>query len=378
MRFINHKVIFFSIFSLLVLALPDAVAGKEKQGGRLSITDIQVSNVSDSIQLSFNCTPERFAIRKKERVIVTPVLSDGSHYASFASFVIVGKKGKVPFIRSAGYRKDMEVIGCQQTLAYHANVRYEEWMKGSVLTFKSSAHLCAKQAILTTAVVDGKILQDPDVEIVKIVEVVEPALSVADKLAQDYGFLANVSQKSEFSEADREESVSILFRSGSSVILADYQDNERNLELLVSTINQINQSPDSRISDILIVGYASPEGDYRLNQGFAEARATALKKYLIQRTEVGTESFSMINGGVDWFGLSQLVNESDMPEKEEVLKIIDPPFIQTDKEKQDRRIRLMHLKGGLPYRYMLQNFFPKLRSGTCIKVFYENIDKENR
>ena len=378
MKLTNHNIIIIFLFSLLMLVQPHAVAKEEIQRGRLAITNIQVKNVGDSIQLSFNCIPDQFAIRKKERVLITPVISDDTNCAKFSSFVIVGKKGKIPFVRSSDYQKDMKVVGYKQMLTYRANLKYEEWMKGSVLSFESSTKLCTKQAILTTAIVDGKILQDPDVEIIEIIKEIEPTLTTADKLAQDYGFLSAISEKSEFNEENRNKSVSILFRSGSSTILPDFQNNSRNLDLLVNVINKINQSSDSRISNILIVGYASPEGNYQLNLDFAEARAITLKDYLVQNAKVSTESFEMINGGVDWFGLHQMVNESDMADKEEVLKIIDSTPIKTSKETQGRRIELMSLKSGIPYRYMLKNFFPKLRSGTCIKVFYENINKKSQ
>lgn len=51
-------------------------------------------------------------------------------------------------------------------------------MKGSILTFESSIKLCAKQAMLTTAAVEGKILQDPDVEIVQITDTAEAVIPV--------------------------------------------------------------------------------------------------------------------------------------------------------------------------------------------------------
>ena len=73
-----------------------------------------------------------------------------------------------------------------------------------------------------------------------------------------------------------------------------------------------------------------------------------------------------------------LFDEQDAAYKEEVLPIIDSNTIKGSNGKQSRRIELMGLKGGVPYRYMLKNFFPKLRSGTCIKVFYENIDQKTK
>ena len=378
MRLTNHSIIIISLFLLLLSFHTNAAACGEPDRGRLLITNIQVKNLGDSIELSFNFVPDQFSIKKKEVILVTPVISDGTHQAEFLPFAIVGKRGKISSIRSLYYQKSMKVVGYKQVLVYNAKMKYEDWMKGSILAFESSTKICTKRAMLTTATVDGRILQDPDVEIIEIIKEITPVQTTAERLSQDYNFLTAISKRSEFGKENGNKSVSILFKSGSSMIDSGYQDNEQNLDLLVSTIDKINHSPDSRVTDILIVGYASPEGDYRMNLDFAEKRAIALRDYLIQRTKIDKKSFEMINGGIDWFGLYRMVDESDMPYKEEVLPIIDSNTIKGSNGKQSRRIELMGLKGGVPYRYMLKNFFPKLRSGTCIKVFYENIDQKTK
>ena len=106
-------------------------------------------------------------------------------------------------------------------------------------------------------------------------ETVIPVLTTAEKLAQDYDFLADESTRSEFDEENRSNAVSILFKTGSATLLPEYRNNSRNLDLLVDIILKINQSPDSRISHILIAGYASPDGDIRINSDFATLRAAA-------------------------------------------------------------------------------------------------------
>lgn len=247
-------------------------------------------------------------------------------------------------------------------------------MRGSILAFESNIKLCAKQAILTTAVVNNRILQDPDVEIVQFTDTAEtviPVLTTAEKLAQDYDFLADESTRSEFDEENRSNAVSFLFKTGSATRLPEYRNNSRNLDLLVDIILKINQSPDSRISHILIAGYASPDGDIRINSDFATLRAAALKKYLMRHTRLDSGTFEVINGKIDWYGLSQMVGKSDMPDKETVLNILSVTPVEGSSGKRGRKNELMYLKAGVPYRYMLKNFFPALRSSTCIKVFYE-------
>ena len=147
-------------------------------------------------------------------------------------------------------------------------------------------------------------------------------LTTAEKLAQDYDFLADESTRSEFDEENRSNAVSILFKTGSATLLPEYRNNSRNLDLLVDIILKINQSPDSRISHILIAGYASPDGDIRINSDFATLRAAALKKYLMRHTRLDSGTFEVINGKIDWYGLSQMVGKSDMLDKETVLNIL--------------------------------------------------------
>lgn len=64
-----------------------------------------------------------------------------------------------------------------------------------------------------------------------------------------------------------------------------------------------------------------------------------------------------VNGmGEDWDGLRSAVEESDMPEKAEILSIIDGYGIF-----EGRELQLLNMRGGQPYRRMLRELFPPLR-----------------
>ncbi len=192
-------------------------------------------------------------------------------------------------------------------LQYNATMKYEDWMRGSILAFESNIKLCAKQAILTTAVVNNRMLRTRMWKSYNLP--IPPKLSylflLLPKSWLDYDFLADESTRSEFDEENRSNAVSILFKTGSATLLPEYRNNSRNLDLLVDIILKINQSPDSRISHILIAGYASPDGDIRINSDFATLRAAALKKYLMRHTRLDSGTFEVINGKIDWYGLSQ-------------------------------------------------------------------------
>lgn len=97
MKYIIHTLTILFFFSLLVLVCFDSMASETTHRGKLSITEIRIQVVGDSIELSFNCIPERFVLKGKERIVVIPMISDGINQSQFLPFVIVGKKGKMSF-----------------------------------------------------------------------------------------------------------------------------------------------------------------------------------------------------------------------------------------------------------------------------------------
>ena len=78
--------------------------------------------------------------------------------------------------------------------------------------------------------------------------------------------------------------------------------------------------------------------------------------YLHGRYGLPTEKVTAEGKGEDWEGLREAVGRSDMKAKDEVLDIIDTYDIFDGREKL-----LMDLRGGDPYRYMLEHIFPPLR-----------------
>ncbi|MCZ2711247.1 hypothetical protein O1358_21160, partial [Bacteroides fragilis] len=73
--------------------------------------------------------------------------------------------------------------------------------------------------------------------------------------------------------------------------------------------------------------------------------------------------------GEDWEGLTSLVEESDMPCREEVLRILrnTPVWVTRNGVVVDSRKRqLMNLRGGQAWRYMHAHFFPELRNTSVV------------
>lgn len=110
------------------------------------------------------------------------------------------------------------------------------------------------------------------------------------------------------------------------------------------------------VQDVRITGYASPEGTYDHNMMLSENRARSMRDYLRERYGFPAGKVVAQGGGEDWKGLYSAVEKSDMPERDEILAIIDGYDVFDGREKA-----LMELRGGAPYKHMLHTLFPSLR-----------------
>jgi outer membrane protein OmpA-like peptidoglycan-associated protein len=219
---------------------------------------------------------------------------------------------------------------------------------------------------------------------VEPVSAFERARRASNQQLFDYGMPLNLgggaaptqkqNEVERFVEMTREGALNIQFHQGSHVITRELGNNNRMLVDLISTIRAIEASQDTRISNIIIVGFSSPEGMLNENERLAQERASVAKEFLTANSNVRPDLISVYNGSVDWTSLRELVSKSSMKDKYKILDIIDNIPVWDSSRNRGRLGELMAVNGGDPYRYMLQNFFPQLRQmGAYIKVYYENL-----
>lgn len=145
-------------------------------------------------------------------------------------------------------------------------------------------------------------------------------------------------------------------------------NNSRVLNEIISTLRS---SPNVLQGGIEITGYASPEGAQAANYALARNRALAVRNYILDNVPyLRPANFDIVNGGENWEGLYKLVEESRMPGRWQVLDIIEttPPDIDYFNN-ISRKKMLMDLNGGQTWRYMLANFFPRLRSAATVTIY---------
>ena len=81
---------------------------------------------------------------------------------------------------------------------------------------------------------------------------------------------------------------------------------------------------------------------------------------------VDSSYIETVNLGENWDDLRDLIEQSGMPYRQEVLDIIDNYTVA-----EDRKEKLKNLHVGIPYRYINEQFFPQLRCAHYIQIFYD-------
>ena len=166
--------------------------------------------------------------------------------------------------------------------------------------------------------------------------------------------------------------VKVYFRQGYSRLQPAFRGNGIRLDEFMRRVSEMHADSTARLNSIDIVAYASPEGSFTLNRKLARKRAENISAYL--RGNMPFLSGSLFNvqpKGIDWNGLAAMVEASDMRYRSEVLNILRnvPETTYRNGKLVDSRLkRLMDLRGGRPYNYMLTHFFPELRAAGAYVV----------
>ncbi|HPH57396.1 MAG TPA: OmpA family protein, partial [Bacteroidales bacterium] len=137
----------------------------------------------------------------------------------------------------------------------------------------------------------------------------------------------------------------LRFRQGSAQLFRTYMDNDETLEAIDEALNILQYDDRARLSRITIESFTSPEGDPELNRDLSQRRAKTLRDEIVNlHPEISNNQFEIISGVEDWQGLRDLVAQSVMPYRDEILDIID----NTD-DNSVRKLKLKRLRGGVPY-----------------------------
>lgn len=276
-------------------------------------------------------------------VEITPLLAGKQDTLELPRILVNGRTRHLIYLRDKKrlYRNYITILrrqnGKTQYTDYSTSVLAEPWMDGANLLLATELCGC-----------DWKHIGSPE------------WMKVAQLNAPKYEPLLSyiVPPKEEVKRRAKSGRAYIDFPVNLIVIYPEYRNNTHELMKIQGTIDSVRNDPYATITEVHIKGFASPEGGYAHNVWLARERAKALAEHtrkLYQFPDV--VRFSVESEPEDWEGLRKMIEASNLPRKEEMLKVVcDSTLADLDlREEKLKRV------AGSTYTYLLHNFYPALR-----------------
>lgn len=106
------------------------------------------------------------------------------------------------------------------------------------------------------------------------------------------------------------------------------------------------------------------------NQRLSEKRAVALKDYLINNgAELDEDAIELIAGGEAWADLLDVIAESNLDGRDELLG-----QLRNAEDPNNREVLLRRHNRGKSYRYLVQSVFADQRNSGYVQVFYDAVE----
>ena len=358
------------VLAALCLNTEEAFAQNRSYSGDIGIEPVRLEQSGDFLYIDMNFILKDVKVRTAHGVDFIPQLVAPANTYNLPKVSVKGKDEYLAYERRlslmspkekrkhvAPYLVKKSNKRTNDTIRYRYVLPYESWMADAKLNVQRDECGCGESTLMSV---------QPVIDQVTLERILSPYIVNPH--------FAYVEPKVEVVKSREIQAECFLdFEVNKINIRPEYMNNPRELAKIRVMIDDLKLDPSIKVNRLDIIGYASPEGTLATNKRLSEGRAMALRDYLASRYDFPRNQYHIIFGGENWDGLIDALETLDMDYKNEVLDIIQDIPIE-----KGRETKLMQLRGGVPYRYLLKNVFPSLRVAIC-KVNYEiknfNVDE---
>ena len=358
------------VLAALCLNTEDAFAQNRYYSGDIGIEPVRLEQSGDFLYIDMNFILKDVKVRTAHGVDFIPQLVAPVNTYNLPKVSVKGKDEYLAYERRlslmsakekrkhvAPYLVKKSNKRTNDTIRYRYVLPYESWMADAKLNVQRDECGCGESTLMSV---------QPVIDQVTLERILSPYIVNPH--------FAYVEPKVEVVKSREIQAECFLdFEVNKINIRPEYMNNPRELAKIRVMIDDLKLDPSIKVNRLDIIGYASPEGTLATNKRLSEGRAMALRDYLASRYDFPRNQYHIIFGGENWDGLVDALETLDMDYKNEVLEIIQDIPIE-----KGRETKLMQLRGGVPYRYLLKNVFPSLRVAIC-KVNYDiknfNVDE---
>lgn len=377
----NFFYILYMVFSGLLisaaLSARNVAQPEEKQVPiRIVFREASVGD-DDSVSLHLHVVFEDIRVPSSRSLILEPRLQGDGHTLALPAIVVSGRRRARYDARAQAVDPSAEIPGShyyyrlvapkknsRHEVDYITRIPYTSWMRNAGLSLRQISRDCCRGRVLSDEVLTADLALVP------------PCVKdVTGRSAQAAMAYNRYNKEIRFLIPDdppgglRTETVIAYldYRQGGVRIDPDFGKNPEELAYTDSLFHRLHEAGISRFHQVMVTGYASPEGAYRHNETLARQRAEEFRAYISRRYLPDGCPVICNSVAEDWEELRRMVAVSGKPYSKAVCFIIDNYGIFEGRENY-----LMQLEDGRVYRELLRDFFPYLRR-VELRLTYEPV-----
>lgn len=310
----------------------------------LKLESLEVSHIGNTLQMSMVFNSKAVRLGSNRQVVFTPVIcsldSIANYSVSLDPIIIAGRNRYYSYLRNGEIAEGANIYraGKNGKVEYSRCIPWGEWMENAYIYMREETKDCCRQ-----------VKPHCDTPIAKIAPLPAPSSYLPKYLS--YVPLTGDSTI----EMEVQGRAYIDFMVNNCDINERYRNNRQELEKIINSINLIKNDSDATITRLSIKGFASPEGSYANNARLAMGRTEALKEYVKRKNNFNSDIMMTSYEPEDWVGLRNWLENSSLPQREEIIKIVDSDLEADAKENAIKR------QFPRQYKIMLDSVYPSLR-----------------
>ncbi len=370
----NILYIIFIIYAAWLL-FPCRVTAQEP-GVSLSLTEASVGD-DDSITLRLHIVLTDIRVPSSRSLIFEPRITNSEHTLTLPPVVVSGRRRARYDARAQVVDPSAEIPGShyyyrlvapkknsRHEVDYITRIPYTSWMRNAGLSLRQISRDCCRGRVLSDEVLTADLALVPPC-VKEVTGRSAQAAMAYNRYNKEIRFLIPDDPPGGL----RTETVIAYldYRQGGVRVDPDFGKNPEELAYTDSLFHRLHEAGISRFHQVMVTGYASPEGAYRHNETLARQRAEEFRAYVSRRYLPDGCPVICNSVAEDWEELRRMVAVSGKPYSKAVCFIIDNYGIFEGRENY-----LMQLEDGRVYRELLRDFFPYLRR-VELRLTYEPV-----
>ena len=166
----------------------------------------------------------------------------------------------------------------------------------------------------------------------------------------------------------KKEEMHVRYRVAKAYLERGYMGNAEVLDHIVDWADAIQKDTMVNILSVEFCGAVSPEGSVPFNHWLSVARLNTLEKYVRKRVDIPEELIVRSDHYIAWDELKQMVLESDLPNKDAVMEVLNSENTSVGDNLDSRIAALKALDGGMTWRIIFNRYFIHMRNAYMVIV----------